>query len=169
MRALLRAQPWLLVVALVFSACGRQQGDGPVLPTHQSSSNGAALGRDLREDEARGGHTLKRHVGLSDEQLRQRLYRQPGISAASTYTDQFTAESVIAVAIRENEMRIRQWLNRRGGHPNLVLGYHSERPIGRTLNRGKALARPCSHALVVLKWDGDGEYHVLTSYPECRQ
>jgi hypothetical protein len=61
-------------------------------------------------------------------------------------------------------------LNRPGGHPNLVLDYRGDpsHPIGSTLDRGERVARPCSDAVVVLRWDGDGRYHVLTSYPECR-
>ena len=44
------------------------------------------------------------------------------------------------------------WLNRSGGHPNLVLDYDSEDPIGRTMNRGENQSHPCAHALVVLKY-----------------
>jgi hypothetical protein len=38
--------------------------------------------RDLSADESRGGHTLARHVGMTDAALRARLAREPGISAA---------------------------------------------------------------------------------------
>ena len=55
----------------------------------------------------------------------------------------------------------------RDQYPNLVLLYDSDHPIGRTLHRGEDQPEPCSHALVVLKWDGERQYHVLTSYPEC--
>jgi hypothetical protein len=40
--------------------------------------------RDLRADEALGGHTLARHVGKTDAELAARLKREPQISAAST-------------------------------------------------------------------------------------
>ena len=33
--------------------------------------------RDLSRDEAAGGHILRKHVGRSDEQLRERLEREP--------------------------------------------------------------------------------------------
>ena len=46
--------------------------------------------RNLSDDEARGGHTLARHVGKSDGELRARLERER-IAAASTYTDLGTA------------------------------------------------------------------------------
>jgi Bacterial CdiA-CT RNAse A domain len=124
--------------------------------------------RDLSQDEAAGGHILRKHVGQTDEQLRQRLDREPRITGASTYTDRPTAEQAVGAAIATSQDRIQRWLGRSGGHPNLVLDYDSEAPIGRTINRGESQPRPCAHALVVLKYSGPGQYYVLTSYPECR-
>ena len=124
--------------------------------------------RDLSHDETAGGHILRKHVGQTDEQLRERLEREPGITGASTYTDRLAAEHAVGAAIAESHGRIQRWLNRPGGHPNLVLDYDSERPVGRTMNRGENQSRPCAHALVVLKYTGPNEYYVLTSYPECR-
>jgi len=124
--------------------------------------------RDLSQDEAAGGHILRKHVGQTDDQLRERLERESRITGASTYTDRPTAEHAVGAAIAQSQDRIERWLNRSGGHPNLVLDYDSAAPIGRTLNRGESQARPCAHALVVLKYSGPNQYYVLTSYPECR-
>ena len=124
--------------------------------------------RDLSHDEAAGGHILRKHVGQTDEQLRERLEQERRITGASTYTDRSAAEHAVGAAIAQSQERIQSWLNRPGGHPNLVLDYDSEAPIGRTMNRGENQSRPCAHALVVLKYTGP-EYYVLTSYPECRQ
>ncbi|MGB9204649.1 MAG: RNase A-like domain-containing protein [Terriglobales bacterium] len=124
--------------------------------------------RDLSQDEAAGGHILRKHVGQTDDQLRQRLQREPRITGASTYTDRPTAERAVGAAIAASQDRIQRWLSRSGGHPNLVLDYDSASPIGRTINRGESQSRPCAHALVVLKYSGPGQYYVLTSYPECR-
>ena len=124
--------------------------------------------RDLSYDEAAGGHILRKHVGQTDEQLRKRLEQERHITGASTYTDRAAAEHAVGAAIAQSQERIQSWLNRPGGHPNLVLDYDSETQIGRTLNRGDNQSRPCAHALVVLKYTGPNEYYVLTSYPECR-
>jgi hypothetical protein len=124
--------------------------------------------RDLSRDEAAGGHVLRKHVGRTDDELRQRLEQEPNISGASTYTDRPTAERAIGTAIARSQDRIQRWLSRSGGHPNLVLDYDSDQPIGRTMNRGDRQSRPCAHALVVLRYDPPDHYHVLTSYPECR-
>ena len=138
----------------------------------ERSQHGASLmsgpARDLSQDEAAGGHILRKHVGRSDDQLRARLDEERNISGASTYTDRPTAELAVGSAIAQSQDKIQRWLGRPGGHPNLVLDYDSPEPIGRTINRGEDRWRPCSHALVVLKYSGPNDYYVLTSYPECR-
>jgi len=130
--------------------------------------------RDLGQDEAAGGHILRKHVGQTDDELRGRLERERGITGASTYTNRSVAEHAVGAAIAESHDRIERWLSRSGGHPNLVLDFDSETPIGRSINRGsinrgESQSRPCAHALVVLKYVGPNNYYVLTSYPECRR
>jgi hypothetical protein len=127
-----------------------------VIPTH-----------DLSQDEAAGGHTLRKHVGRTDDQLRERLHHEHEISAASTWTDRNTAERAVGTALAQNEDKIQRWLAR-DSHSNLVLDYDGDRPIGRSLRRDADQPEPCSHATIVLKWSGPGSYYVLTSYPECR-
>jgi hypothetical protein len=134
--------------------------------TRSHAANGPI--RDLRQDETAGGHILRKHVGQSDNQLRERMERERRITGASTYTDRETAERAVGAAIAASHDRIERWLNRPGGHPNLVLDYDSPAPIGRTINRGEDQSHPCAHALVVLKYAGPNDYYVLTSYPECR-
>ena len=123
---------------------------------------------DLSRDENRGGHTLQRHVAQPEEALRARLSSERNISAASTYTDRTTAELVVAQVLSDQRDRVQSWSQRRSGHPNLVLDYDGEKPIGVTLQRGARTTQPCSHALVVLKWVSEDDFIVLTSYPECR-
>jgi hypothetical protein len=134
------------------------------LETH--STNGPV--RDLRKDEAAGGHILRKHVGQTEEQLRERLERERDITGASTYTDRSTAEHAVGAAIAQSQGQIQNWLGRPGRHSNLVLDYDTDVPIGHTMNRGENHSRVCEHALVVLKYKGPNEYYVLTSYPECR-
>lgn len=130
--------------------------------------------RDLSQDDLLGGHTLKRHVGKTDQELRDRLEHER-ISAASTYNDRATAERTVAAALRQNQDKVHDWLSKPGRHPNLVLDYDSDQPIGRTLRRGESASASCSHALVVLSHiesagatlPPDSSYYVLTSYPQC--
>jgi filamentous hemagglutinin len=166
-------------VVFAFGLCGLISCQPPPATNGESSAPSSAVAaraeihppspvRDLSQDEAAGGHILRKHVGQSDEQLRERLERELRIAGASTYTDRPMAERAVGAAIAESQDRIQRWLGRSGGHPNLVLDYDSETPIGRTINRGESQSRPCAHALVVLKYSGPNQYYVLTSYPECR-
>jgi len=139
-----------------------------VKPSQRDSYSGPR--RDLSQDEAAGGHILRKHVGRTDEQLRERLEHERHISAASTYTDREAAELAVGTELQQQQGKIQRWLERQGGHPNLVLDYDGDpqHPIGRSLRRGEIRSEPCSHALVVLKWTGPNDFYVLTSYPECR-
>ena len=188
----------LVVLILVVAAIGlwqwwRGEGsretDGPIAPPTSATSPAPApdsgapatpagpaetreARRDLAQDESRGGHTLARHVGKSDEDLRERLARERGISAASTYGDRATAETVVARTLAQQSQRVATWAARRGNRPNLALTYRGARTaiIGRSLRRGQRESVPCSDAIVVLRWDGrGGGFYVLTSYPEARR
>ncbi len=159
----------LLILTLTgFWACQSPQSETNSVATKSSHARSGVRRRDLSEDEAEGGHILRKHVGQTDEQLLERLDRERHISGASTYTDRVTAENTIGAAIAQSHDRIQGWLDRSGGHPNLVLDYDADQPVGRTINRGDTQSRPCSHALIVLKYKPPSGYYVLTSYPECR-
>ena len=142
----------------------------PAAEARQPPANPAAVVEryDLERDEARGGHTIARHVGRTDDQLRERLTREQRISAASTYTDRVTAERVVATTLAREKARVQKWLARMGPRPNLALDYRGDRrePVGRSLTRRNPQPVVCSDAVVVLRWDGSRGFIVLTSYPE---
>ena len=123
-------------------------------------------------DEARGGHTLARHVGRSDEDLRARLLSEPRIAAASTWTDRTTAERIVGAVLSSERDGIAKWTGWQRAAPEsrARLPGTFRAPIGRTLRRGQTAVEPCTDAVVVLRWDnGRREYFVLTSYPEIRR
>ena len=155
----------LLALVFITGACDHPAATGRA----SSAPPFAERRRDLSQDEAAGGHTLRKHVGRSDAELRERLAREHDISAASTWTDRQSAENAIGAAIADQSAKISRWLER-DRHPNLVLDYDgdSAHPFGRTLRRGEDRVAPCSHAVIVLRWDGANSCHVLTAYPECR-
>jgi hypothetical protein len=159
----LRALFVLLLVLTGLIACRSQPSSAAGTSAKQGTD------RDLTIDESRGGHTLKRHVARTDEQLRQRLEQERNISAASTYTDRATAERAVGAAISSNQQKIHRWMGRGERRPNLVLDYNEPNDsIGRVMNRGAMGSVPCDHSIVVLRADGRDDYFVLTSYPECR-
>jgi len=124
---------------------------------------------DLAKDEARGGHTLSKHVGRTDDDLQERLLREPNITAASTWTDRATAESVIGEALRAECRRLESWMRRGYPRANLALHYDAGRPIGRSLRRGEDRVVNATQAVIVLRADGLDSFYVLTAYPETRE
>jgi hypothetical protein len=157
-----------LLVALVSSVAGRPvSAQGPRRDRAPVATQ--APRRDLMADERCGGHTVARHVGKTNPQLAERLRQQRDISAASTYPDLQTAETVVGAALAAERAKIAAWAARRGPRPNLALRYRwpGEKPIGRSWQRGRIAPNGCFHAVVVLRWDVDrNAFCVLTSYPE---
>jgi hypothetical protein len=165
-----------ILVALAVTSCNRpapakEPAPAPTQPAPAVEQKPANLpGRDLSVDESMGGHTLARHVGKTDEELLQRLRREPQISAASTYTDRASAESVVGAALAAGGRAFDAWRRRTGRRPNFVLHYSANRVIGRSMSRRRSSSEPCEDAVVVLRWDDRRlDFYVLTSYPEANR
>ena len=91
--------PVVFTILLLLYGCGQKPSseswserpsnevaNGPARNGQSANASGnSGEGYDLSHDEDRGGHTLRKHVGRSDDQLRQRLARERNISAASTH------------------------------------------------------------------------------------
>jgi hypothetical protein len=167
--AIRKAVQGIVAGVLVLAFVGGQTacGSHPREASARRSASGVAP-RDLERDERAGGHTLHRHVGLSDDELRVRLQRERHIAAASSYTDRATAERIVGETLERSRNRIQAWLARAGARPNLVLDFRGDlgKPIGRSIGRSERGVRPAFDAVVVLAWDGRQGYFVLTSYPE---
>jgi len=159
---------------LVLAGCGQKPTSEswserqPANSVRETTSSAGTERYDLSRDEGRGGHTLRKHVGRSDEELRARLERERDISAASTWTDRTVAEETVAQALRAERGRIDAWIERGSRRSNLALHFAAGRLIGRSIARGAYQSAPCTQAVIVLRADGDG-FYVLTTYPEARE
>ena len=163
----------LLAGLLAVSGCGSGPGPENGQPEQKPKATvglrNTSRGYDLGRDEERGGHTLARHVGRSDDELRERLTRERNISAASTWPDRATAEAVVGEALVAERGRVESWMQRGYPRTNLALHYDAGRAIGRSLRRGDSQTVECSSAVIVLRADGPESFYVLTSYPEARE
>ena len=119
----------------------------------------------IRENEERGGHVLEKHVGKSEEQLKQRLADESHLKTASSFHDEGTAERTIATALDQNRSEIETWLKRAAGE-RLWLKHKSQSSLGITLDHGQSTARTSSIASIILKPDARGGFYVLTAYLE---
>jgi toxin YxiD len=165
---------WLTAVGCLFlPGCGQKPASEAwseqpreSARTEASRAPTTAERYDLSRDEERGGHTLRKHVGRTDDELRERLARERDISAASTWTDRAAAEETVAAALRAERGRIESWTRRGDRRPNLALHFDAGRVIGRSMVRGSDQSEPCTRAVIVLRGYGDG-FYVLTTYPEA--
>ncbi len=163
----------LIVVSVIVAGCGpapssegsRHEDRG----TSREEGPRGANRYDLSRDEDRGGHTLQRHVARTDTQLRERLQRERNISAASTWTDRETAETVVAEGLAAERGRVENWMRRGYPRANLALHYNAGRVIGRSLRRGDDATLDCTSVVIVLRADGPESFYVLTTYPEARE
>lgn len=161
----------LLLASATSGGCGAEPQPGNSQREERQQPRGEPRGAanryDLSRDEERGGHTLARHVARTDDELRERLARERNISAASTWTDRETAETVVAEALAAERSRVESWM--RQGYPraNLARHYNAGRVIGRSLRRGDSQTVECSSAVIVLRADRPESFYVLTSYPEA--
>jgi hypothetical protein len=160
-------------LAISFAGCRPESQRDPSFHEESERQSGAPRGAakryDLARDEARGGHTLARHVARTDDELRERLARERNISAASTWTDRETAETVVAETLAAERSRVESWVQHGFPRPNLALHYNAGRVVGRSLRRGDAQTVYCTSAVIVLRADGPENFYVLTAYPEARE
>src|SRR6266550_3204246 len=124
-----RAVPmcWLILLAALGCHSSQPPAANSVVGARDAEAT-AAIGpsRDLAHDESAGGHTLRKHVGQTDEQLRDRLREEGNISAASTWNDRASAEHAVGLTLDQDHDRINRWLSHSGGHRNLVLDYDGD-------------------------------------------
>ncbi|MDP2571613.1 RNase A-like domain-containing protein [Vibrio penaeicida] len=66
------------------------------------------------------GHTIRRHVGRTDEQLLQRLDTEPDILGSSTYPDLETAQRAVGDVLSRNSDNVQDWLEN-SSKPRLTL------------------------------------------------
>lgn len=132
------------------------------------TASAAAFTIRLAEDERVGGHTLERHVGLSEADLRRRLADDPRLSRASSFPTQAVAEAVVNETLRRNAQRIAAWLrdDPQDGRPR-AFHLNTSQVLGHGVARGDRRYMALRRATVVLRktWRLDRGFYVLTAYP----
>ena len=133
-------------------------------------------GGGLLAHELAGGHSIDRHVGLSVEQLRQRMKRYRNLYVASTFVDRSSAERLVAQTLDAKSAEIALWLADREKNirlsasardvPALKLTQDMGEQIGMSLRRGAAVPTASSVVRVVLVYDDSPlGFHVETAFP----
>lgn len=122
----------------------------------------------LAAEELAGGHTVARHVGRTEAQLRARLAAQPGIQAASTFHNLAEAERVVSEALRANKAAILAWSQQAAAGSSKTLVHEAGRVVGFGVVRASGSVQTMSRVTVVLRRVQlqDRIHFVLTAYPK---
>jgi hypothetical protein len=112
-------------------------------------------------------HTIAKHVGKTDDQLRQR-FTEEGIAKASTFTDLATAERVVDDVIRARQSEIALWALDPASNRQFTAVGTCAGGCGRTLSaRGEPPAYPAEATVFLFREceDGAASFFVNTSFP----
>jgi len=121
----------------------------------------------LIEEETAGGHTIAKHVGRTEAELRTRLAAERNIPAASSFKNLGAAENAVSEAIQANVGNIRQWALRAPVGDRFRVVFSSSRVVGYGVVRATNRLQEMKKVLVVLEKSNIGGkiYFVLTSFP----
>lgn len=115
-----------------------------------------------------GGHTIARHVGRTEAQLRARLAAQANIDVASTFKTLEQAERAIFQALRANRANIEAWAS--GANPGATQKFlfTAKDFIGEGVVRATGTLEQMKTVRVVLKMQAyRGKlYYILTAFPQ---
>jgi filamentous hemagglutinin len=118
--------------------------------------------------EARGGHTIARHVGRGIVDLSQRLHAEPGLRAASSFVSRAAAERGVASGLAQNADEIGNWLS--GSAGRLVVDGDLASGLGHVLKRGELMSEAATGVRIVLDRAPGTElgYIIKTAYPTSK-
>ncbi|WP_350307730.1 RNase A-like domain-containing protein, partial [Photorhabdus viridis] len=113
-----------------------------------------------------GGHTLAKHVGLSEQELRERL---TDVSRASSFYNQDVAEQVISKALKANKIHLENWAKYSLPEGMYApIEYVSKTPIGFGVTKGSKNIKELYTVRIVLNYsEYNGKpFYILTAYPK---
>ena len=133
-----------------------------------AQTNLAPGGGLLAHEEAFGGHLIERHVGMTLQNLEQRLAGDTRLNAASSFSNQQAAEKAISEAINANQIGIQRWLASSPGPTSVfVENYNAGRQVRYYLPQGGNALVPATGVRIVLLPSAASPvgYYILTGYP----
>lgn len=121
----------------------------------------------LAAEEAAGGHTILKHVGQTEAQLRARLLAEKRIPAATTFASLREAEHAVADALRANKDAIQEWARTSRVGDKKIVQFDAGRVIGAGVVRATNRMHSMTGVIVVLRKEisQNRVYFVFTAYP----
>lgn len=150
----------VLTAALTFA----EQTPGGIDPDAPLSQGGGQAAVDLRDHERLGGHTIARHVGKSDAQLRRRLRRDRHLKYASSFSSLGAANSNVSRCLAQAEPRINAWL--RGTAASRGFTTWHDRVTGRTAFASGQVHNVTGLRMILIRDDSySNGYRIFTAFP----
>lgn len=115
-----------------------------------------------------GGHTIAKHVGKTQSELRARLAAEPRRQLVSTFDSLGGAERILYRALRANKSAIETWAKSARPRETREFFFAAGEVVGTVLVRATNQLHRASKVRVVLKLqDYNGKlYYILTAFPE---
>lgn len=162
----------LLVLMLILSGCAGKEQKTEKQTEKQTGNQSASVEKisdnilDEMEGPPKNGHTIERHVGKSEEDLKNRL-KTDKVSAASTYYDKETVTKAVKDSLKQHDKEIQDWL-KNSKEARLVLNTTHSFPVGKTvIKKNMNVKDKLVKTVTVLARDKSGDlgYKIITSYP----
>jgi hypothetical protein len=122
---------------------------------------------DLTAEEAAGGHTIAKHIGKTEAELRLRLSQEPRITAASSFRNLTEAEQFVSQALQRNSVAIEGWAQTARAGDVRAFVYNAGKAVGQGVVRSTGKMQTMTSLRVVLQKTqiANKIYFVLTTYP----
>lgn len=91
-----------------------------------------------------GGHTLKKHVAKTDEELLARLAQRHDARAATSFYSVEQAGNVISAALQAHRFNILRWANTRSIEKPLEITWDADTEVGYGFRRGNQIKKNSS-------------------------
>lgn len=111
-------------------------------------------------------HALTRHTGKSDQEIVDRLAREPQIDGSGSFPDEATTLRVVSAVVRANQAKVDDWMKTALPMAQLFLELElAPEVIGRDIVRGEPAVHDETYARVVLQKLDEKVYRLTTGHP----
>jgi len=109
------------------------------------------------------GHTIRKHVRKTQEELAQRFKDDPNLKWSSSFTDRHTAEAAIAHALDKHRDAVRNWLAQSWPTYRFVVDVGAD--LGRSMARNGTMVRTSKVHVTLRKENTMLGYYIKTAFP----
>lgn len=115
-----------------------------------------------------GGHTIAKHVGKTEQELRSRLAQEVKLRAVSSFSSLDVAERVLYKAMRANKAGIEAWARHAALGRAKPFTYTASEMVGHGIVRATGKLVQTRKVMFVMKAQqyGGKLYYILTAFPD---